>query len=104
MTTGLPHESRTRASQETPRPEPRAFPLAAHQHLTPGHQATDPGPGQEGKTHGGHGGHRWMMVACCIPMLVIVAALVASGAAGTGAIVFAVACLAMMWLMMRFMH
>ena len=44
-----------------------------------------------------------MMVACCIPMLVVVAALVATGVAGTGAIIYAVVCLAMMWLMMRAM-
>lgn len=50
--------------------------------------------------HGGHGGHRWMMVACCIPMLIIVGVLVATGLAGTGAILFAVVCLGMMALMM----
>lgn len=48
----------------------------------------------------GHGGHRWMMIACCIPMLVIVGALVATGVAGTGAIAFAVICFGMMALMM----
>lgn len=26
----------------------------------------------------GHSGHRWMMIACCIPMLVIVGILVAT--------------------------
>lgn len=53
--------------------------------------------------HGAHGGHRWMMIACCIPMLLVVAALLISGVAGTGAIVFAGVCLLMMWLMMRAM-
>ena len=50
--------------------------------------------------HGGHGGHRWMMIACCIPMLVIAAALVLTGVANGGTIIFALACTAMMALMM----
>lgn len=53
--------------------------------------------------HGGHGGHRWMMIACCIPMLLVVAALLISGVAGPGAIVFAGVCVLMMWLMMKAM-
>jgi len=50
--------------------------------------------------HGGHGGHRWMMIACCIPMLVIAGALVLTGVANGGAIIFALAYPAMMALMM----
>jgi hypothetical protein len=34
-----------------------------------------------------HGGHRWMMMVCCIPMLVIAGALVVSGVANGGAII-----------------
>ena len=45
-----------------------------------------------------------MMVACCIPMLVLVVALVAAGAVSPGFLVLAVACTAMMALMMRGMH
>jgi hypothetical protein len=52
----------------------------------------------------GHGGHDWMMIACCIPMLVIAVALVATGVAGVGFIFGAVLCTLMMWLMMRGMH
>ena len=49
-----------------------------------------------------HGGHsHWLMIACCIPMLVIAVALVATGVAGPGFIVAAIACTAMMALMMR---
>ncbi len=53
--------------------------------------------------HGkGHGkGRGWMMIACCIPMLVIAVALVAAGVVSTSFLVFAVACTAMMALMMR---
>ncbi|GIU94170.1 MAG: hypothetical protein KatS3mg012_0627 [Gaiellaceae bacterium] len=54
---------------------------------------------QQRKT--GHAGHGWLMIACCIPMLVIAVALVATGVVGAGFIVIAVACTAMMALMMR---
>ena len=48
----------------------------------------------------GHGGHsRWMMVACCIPMLAIAIIAVAAGA-GAGFLFVAVMCTAMMMLMM----
>ena len=52
------------------------------------------GPGQRG----GHGrsGHSWMMIACCIPMLVIAGILVATGAASPGFLVVAVGCTLMM--------
>ena len=50
---------------------------------------------------GAHGGHSWMMIACCIPMLVIAIVLVATGIAGVGFIVAAVMCTAMMAMMMR---
>ncbi len=52
----------------------------------------------------GHGGHGWMMIACCIPMLVIAIALVATGVAGVGFIFVALMCTLMMALMMRGMH
>ncbi len=61
---------------------------AQHEGHTPDH-ATD------------HGGHRWMMIACCIPMIVIDIALVATGVVGAGFLVVALACTAMMWFMMR---
>jgi hypothetical protein len=41
-----------------------------------------------------------MMLACCVPMLVIVAVLLVTGTAGSGAIVFALACVGLMTLMM----
>lgn len=50
---------------------------------------------------GGHGGHGWMMVACCIPMLGIAVVLVATGVASAGFLLFAVGCTAMMVFMMR---
>lgn len=41
-----------------------------------------------------------MMVACCIPMFIIVGLLVATGVVGTGAIAYALVCVALMALMM----
>jgi hypothetical protein len=41
-----------------------------------------------------------MMIACCIPMIVIAFTLVATGVAGAGVIVFAVMCTLMMAMMM----
>ena len=51
-----------------------------------------------------NGAHGWMMIACCIPMLVIAITLVATGVAGVGFIVFALMCTLMMTLMMRGGH
>ena len=49
-------------------------------------------------------GHaHWMMIACCVPMLVIAIALVATGVAGTGFIFAAVMCTVMMIAMMSAM-
>ena len=48
-----------------------------------------------------HKGHRWTMIACCIPMLIIAVVLVASGVASAGLLFGAVACTAMMAMMMR---
>lgn len=64
-------------------------PHAAHEHMA------EPG--------GTRWGHHLMMLACCIPMLLIVGALVVTGVAGTGAIVYALVCTAMMAAMMLFM-
>ena len=50
-----------------------------------------------GKKRGGHG--HWMMIACCIPMLLIAVAIAISGA-GWGFLLIAVMCTAMMAAMM----
>lgn len=62
------------------------------------HTGTDPRA-----QHQGHGGHGLMMIACCIPMLVIAVALVATGVVNAGFLVFAVVCTALMVMMMRSM-
>ena len=46
-------------------------------------------------------GHGWMMIACCIPMLVIAVVLVATGLASPSFLAVAVGCTLMMALMMR---
>lgn len=53
---------------------------------------------EEGSGRGGHS--HWMMLACCVPMLVIAISLVATGVVGAGFIVVAIACTAMMAMMM----
>jgi drug/metabolite transporter (DMT)-like permease len=45
-------------------------------------------------------GHNWMMVACCVPMLVIAIALVATGVASPGFLLVAIMCTVMMAAMM----
>jgi hypothetical protein len=45
-------------------------------------------------------GHGWMMIACCIPMLVIAVVLVATGVASPGFLVVAIGCTVMMAVMM----
>ena len=64
---------------------------------------TQPQPHETEPRTGHHGGHGWMMIACCIPMLVIAVALVATGVVDAGFLLFAVGCTAMMFLMMRAM-
>jgi hypothetical protein len=45
----------------------------------------------------------WMMAACCLPMIVLVVALVATGVVSAGFLIAAGACVAMMGLMMLVM-
>ena len=52
----------------------------------------------------GHGGHGWMMMVCCIPMVVIAVALVATGIVSVGFLFAAVLCAGMMAMMMRGMN
>ena len=53
--------------------------------------------------HDTHGGHRWMMLICCVPMIAIVLVLIVSGTAGSGALLWALGCVAMMAAMMFMM-
>ncbi|MEU1821255.1 hypothetical protein ABZ502_02215 [Streptomyces abikoensis] len=51
--------------------------------------------------HGKRGGHGWMMIACCVPMLVAAIMLVATGLLSPEFLITAVMCMGMMALMMR---
>jgi hypothetical protein len=55
------------------------------------------------ETHGAHSGHSWMMMACCVPMLLIVVVLVATGVASAGLFLWAALCIGMMAMMMKMM-
>ena len=50
------------------------------------------------------GGHGWMMMICCIPMVIIAVALVAAGAVSPAFLVAAGLCVGMMAMMMRGMN
>jgi hypothetical protein len=65
------------------------------------HPAPDHPPRPDEGHEPGHGRHGWMMIACCIPMLAIALVLVATGVVSPGFLFVAVACTAMMALMMR---
>ena len=65
-------------------------------------RGSQPQSGSEG--HGRPLRHRLLMMAMCLPMLVIVGALVVTGVAGAGAIAYAVLCTAMMAAMMMLMR
>lgn len=65
---------------------------------------TDSTPQGQLTRPGGHGRrHTWMMLLMCLPMAVLVAALVATGTLGGGAVLYAVGCMLMMAVMMVFM-
>ena len=49
------------------------------------------------------GGHGWMMMVCCIPMVAIAIALVATGVASSSFLLTAGLCVGMMFMMMRMM-
>ena len=65
---------------------------------------TPPTPTPQPDEHraGGHG-HSWMMIACCIPMILIAVVLVATGIASPGFLFVGFGCLAMMAAMMYMM-
>lgn len=63
-------------------------------------ETPDGGHEPGGGGHGKHGGHGLMMIVCCIPMLVIAGLLVLTGVAGSGIILVALLCTAMMAAMM----
>jgi hypothetical protein len=69
----------------------------------PLHPAASSEPGSEAAP-GHHGGHHWMHLLMCAPMLLVVGFLVLTGRAGGGSIFYAVGCMAMMGVMMAMMN
>ena len=65
--------------------------------------AASPEPGTA-TAPGHHGGHHWMHLLMCAPMLLIVGYLLLTGRAGGGSIFYALACMAMMGVMMAIMN
>ncbi len=51
-----------------------------------------------------HGGHGWLMIVCCLPMLLIAGVLVATGLASSSLLLAALLCAVVMALTMRGMH
>ncbi len=86
---GMDRES-LRNSRQLPYQPESSTPTETH------HAGQEP----DGGAHGAHGGHGLMMIVCCIPMLVIAGLLVLTGVAGSGIIVPALLCTAMMAAMM----
>lgn len=67
------------------------------QHVV-GSSGRDDRPAAQGA--GGHNRHRWMMLACLAPLLLIAVALIMTGSVGIGSTVFVVGCVVMMAVMM----
>lgn len=65
--------------------------------MTALHEHDQDAPKRQDGPKKGHG--RWMMIACCVPMLAIAVVIAASGA-GFGFLVLAVMCTATMAMMM----
>ena len=86
---GMDRES-LRNSRQLPYQPESSTPTETH------HAGQEP----DGGAHGAHGGHGLMMIVCCIPMLAIAGLLFLSGVAGSGIIVTALLCTAMMAAMM----
>lgn len=56
---------------------------------------------QDPQKAGAGGGHGWLMIVCCIPMLIIAGVLVATGVVSGVFLLFAIVCTAMMAMMMK---
>ena len=67
----------------------------------PGDRFSEPQQPPQPDKPKGRRGHGWMMIACCVPMLAIAVALVATGVLSVSWLVVAVICTLMMALMMR---
>ena len=91
------------APTDGPRPE-RDSHSAIYGRLASAHNHHPvPNSGHDFAGDSGHTGHGWMMMICCVPMLLIAGVLVATGVAGSGLVLSALLCTAMMAAMMFMM-
>lgn len=67
------------------------------------HVGATPTHDEQHTGHSGHGGHGLMMLICCIPVVLLAVTLIASGRFSLGALLPALACVAMMGVMMLVM-
>ena len=65
--------------------------------LTP---PTEPAPTEAARRRG----HHWLMWLMCVPMLLIVGTLIATGGLGAGGLLYALGCLLIMGVMMAWMN
>lgn len=70
--------------------------------LRPSHQPSDHFTADQQPPRGRPSrSHHWIMLACCIPMVIVAIAMFATGTASPGLLLVAVVCTVMMALMMR---
>lgn len=89
--------STSNGMERDPRRSPPQWPYSTEAPATSETHHSGHDPDSE---HGAHGGHGLMMIICCIPMLAIAGLLVLTGVAGSGIIISALLCTAMMAAMM----
>lgn len=95
MTDQIPHRD------PSSKPQKLSYPSLQQPQPQDRHESHQGHQGHEGDPEkSAHSGHGLMMIACCIPMLVIVGILVVTGVAGSGLILYALLCTLMMALMM----
>ena len=87
----------------SPDQAPRSFGEAPRQPLTGPMTDQDPTSTthQHGNSHQHGKSHHWMHLLMCAPMLLVVAGYLWAGRASLAALVPAISCMLMMWLMMR---
>ena len=72
-----------------------------HVDRLPGDTSEDPKPGPDDGHRRNHG---WVMMLCCVPMVIIAVALVVTGVASAGFLFTAVLCVGMMAVKIRGMY
>ena len=82
--------------QQQNTPNPTYAPLTPPAEPT----TTESSPTEPGR----RSGHHWLMWLMCVPMLLIVGTLIATGGLGAGGLLYALGCLLIMGVMMAWMN